>query len=78
MAKNTSVALRNKMIYSIFPRNYTDNGGFNAIKNDLSRIKDLGTDIVWLMPIYPVGQKIGRAHWDLPMQSLIIGQSTRN
>lgn len=57
MAKNTSVALRNKMIYSIFPRNYTDNGGFNAIKNDLSRIKDLGTDIVWLMPIYPVGQK---------------------
>lgn len=57
MAKNTTVQLRDKMIYSVFPRNYTSNGGFKAIEADLSRIKQLGTDIIWLMPIYPIGQK---------------------
>ncbi|VDG31809.1 alpha-amylase [Lactobacillus sp.] [Lactiplantibacillus mudanjiangensis] len=57
MAKTTNVALRSQLIYSIFPRNYTEQGGFKAIQADLPRIKALGTDIIWLMPIYPVGEK---------------------
>ena len=55
MAKNTPHALRNQMIYSIYVRNHTPEGTFRAIENDLPRIRGLGTDIVWLMPIHPIG-----------------------
>ncbi|MFC6182406.1 alpha-amylase family glycosyl hydrolase [Lactiplantibacillus daowaiensis] len=57
MAQNTDLKLREQLIYSIFPRNYTTQGGFKAIEADLPRIKALGTNIIWLMPMYPVGEK---------------------
>lgn len=57
MAKNTNVNLRNQVIYSIYVRNHTEEGTFNSIIPDLDRIKALGTDIIWLMPIHPIGVK---------------------
>src|SRR5699024_9364880 len=32
-------------------------GSFRALVPDLDRIKALGTDIIWLMPIHPIGLK---------------------
>lgn len=55
MAVNTSKKLRNQIIYSIFVRNYSEAGTFAAVQEDLDRIRALGTDIIWLMPIYPIG-----------------------
>lgn len=55
MAIKTSRALASAVIYEIFVRNH-GNGGFVAVNRDLPRIKELGTDIIWLMPIYPIGQ----------------------
>lgn len=55
MAKNTELSLRNKVIYQIFTRNYKD-GTFKAVENDLDRIKALGVDIVYLLPIQPSGE----------------------
>ena len=57
MAKNTDIELRNKIIYSIFVRNYSEEGTFKAVEKDLDRIKDLGVDIIWFMPIHPIGVK---------------------
>lgn len=57
MAKNTDRAYRNQVIYSVFVRNYSPEGSFEGVRRDLRRIKDLGTDIVWLMPIHPVGER---------------------
>lgn len=57
MAKNTNINLRNKVMYSIYLRNHTEEGTFAAAEKDLDRIKMLGTDIIWLMPIHPIGQK---------------------
>lgn len=57
MAKNTEISLRNKVIYSIYVRNHTNDGTFNAVADDLDRIKSLGTDIIWFMPIHPIGVK---------------------
>lgn len=57
MAKNTEISLRNKVIYSIYVRNHTNDGTFNAVAEDLDRIKSLGTDIIWFMPIHPIGVK---------------------
>ncbi|SCN23408.1 Cyclomaltodextrinase [Clostridium sp. N3C] len=56
MALDTSKKLRNAVIYSVYVRNYGKNGKFIDIEEDLQRIKDLGTDIVWFMPIHPIGE----------------------
>lgn len=56
MSKETSKDLRNLFIYQVYVRNYSDEGTFNALKEDLSRIKDLGVDIVYLLPVHPIGE----------------------
>jgi len=55
MAKNTDILLRNQVIYSVYVRNHTPEGTFRAVIGDLDRIKALGTDIVWFLPIHPIG-----------------------
>ena len=57
MAENTSKALRNQVIYSVYVRNHTREGDFEGVRKDLPRIRALGVDIVWLMPIHPIGEK---------------------
>lgn len=57
MAINTSKALRNQVMYSVFVRNYSEEGTFEGVRKDLQRIKDLGVDVIWLMPIHPLGEK---------------------
>ena len=57
MAADTKKELRNQLLYSIFVRDYGKNGNFSDVEKDLDRIKDLGTDIIWLMPIHPIGKK---------------------
>ena len=56
MAENTDIKLRNKIIYSVFVRNHTVEGTFRAVIPDLDRIKVLGADYIWLMPIHPIGK----------------------
>jgi len=53
MKKNTD--LNTQVIYSVYIRNHTKQGNFSAFQKDLKRIKNLGTDIIWLMPIHPIG-----------------------
>ena len=55
--QNTSKSLRNLVIYSIYVRNHTPQGTFRALEGDLARIKALGTDVIWLMPIHPIGKE---------------------
>ncbi|WP_026499512.1 alpha-amylase family glycosyl hydrolase [Butyrivibrio sp. WCD2001] len=57
MASNTSKSLRNSVLYQIFVRNYSKEGTFAQVEADLDRIKSLGTDIIYLMPIHPIGEK---------------------
>ena len=57
MAKNTDVRLQNQVIYSVFVRNHTKEGTFRAVIPDLPRIRELGADIIWLLPIHPIGLK---------------------
>jgi len=45
------------LIYSIYVRNYSEEGTFEGVRKDLDRIKALGTDVIWLMPIHPIGVK---------------------
>ena len=57
MARNTNPDLQKQVIYSVYLRAHTEEGSFRALIPDLDRIRDLGTDIIWLMPIHPIGVK---------------------
>lgn len=48
--------IRDAVIYQIWERAYSEKGDFNSITADLDRIKGLGVDILWLMPVHPIGQ----------------------
>jgi len=55
MAANTPQWIRSAVIYEVFPRNHTAQGTFAGVYQDLERIAGLHTDILWLMPIHPIG-----------------------
>ena len=57
MARNTDLALRQQVIYSLYVRAHTPEGTFRAVEGDLDRIRGLGVDIIWFMPIHPIGVK---------------------
>lgn len=48
--------LKNQIIYQVFTRNFTKEGTFKALVDKLDYIKELGTDIVYLLPINPIGE----------------------
>ncbi|MBU0534148.1 MAG: alpha-amylase [Candidatus Omnitrophica bacterium] len=56
MAKDTIKELRNKIIYEVYVRNHGKTGTFKDVSKDLNRIKELGVDIIWFMPIHPIGK----------------------
>ena len=48
---------KNASIYEVNIRQYTPEGTFKAFEAHLPRLKKLGVDILWLMPIHPIGEK---------------------
>ena len=48
---------RNAVIYEVNTRQYTPEGTFNAFAANLPRLKKLGVDILWFMPIHPISEK---------------------
>ncbi len=48
--------LKNATIYELNVRQFSPEGNFKAIEKQLSRLKKMGIDIIWLMPINPIGE----------------------
>jgi glycosidase len=46
---------KNASLYQINTRQFTPEGTFAAAERELPRLKALGVDILWLMPIHPIG-----------------------
>ena len=47
---------RNAVIYEVNLRQYTDSGTVTAFARELPRLKELGVDILWMMPIHPISK----------------------
>ncbi|MEO1189606.1 MAG: alpha-amylase family glycosyl hydrolase, partial [Pseudomonadota bacterium] len=47
---------KDAVIYQINTRQFTPEGTFEAAQEHLPRLKQLGVDILWLMPIHPIGE----------------------
>ena len=48
---------KNAVIYQLNTRQFTREGTFRAAEAHLPRLKALGVDILWLMPIHRIGEK---------------------
>ena len=47
----------NATIYEVNIRQYTKEGTFNAFEKHIPRLKELGINILWLMPVQPIGEE---------------------
>lgn len=47
--------LGESVVYEMNVRQLTPEGNFDAATQRLEGIKELGVDIVWVMPLYPIG-----------------------
>ena len=48
---------KNAVMYEVNVRQYSPEGTFKAFETHLPRLKELGVDILWFMPIYPISEK---------------------
>jgi alpha-amylase len=48
---------KNAAIYEVNIRQYTPEGTINAFADYLPQLDSLGVDILWLMPIFPIGEE---------------------
>ncbi|MFK8103495.1 MAG: alpha-amylase family glycosyl hydrolase [Saprospiraceae bacterium] len=47
---------KNANIYEVNLRQYTEEGNIAAFRKQLPRLKKMGVDILWFMPIFPIGE----------------------
>ena len=48
---------RNAVIYEVNLRQYSEKGDLDGFEAELPRIKELGADILWFMPVHPISEK---------------------
>ena len=49
------IFLSNSNLYEVNVRQYTEEGTFKAFEEHLPRLKDMGVEVLWIMPIHPIG-----------------------
>ncbi len=49
--------VRDGVIYEIFSRAFSAQGNFAGVTSRLDELKNLGVNILWLMPIHPIGKE---------------------
>lgn len=47
--------IRDRVVYEVNVRQYSEAGTFAAVEADLTRLRDLGVGVLWFMPIHPIG-----------------------
>lgn len=47
---------KDMVLYELNVRQFTDEGTFAAAESHVARLKDLGVDVIWFMPVHPIGE----------------------
>ncbi len=58
--------LRAGTIYQIFPRDFSVAGNLNGVTAKLDELHGLGVNILWTMPIHPIGEKFRKGEFGSP------------
>lgn len=56
-ARSSPAWVHDGVIYEIFPRAFSGRGDFQGVTAQLDRLQQLGVNILWLMPIHPMGKQ---------------------
>ncbi len=48
---------KSAVLYELNTRNFSKEGNFEGVTKQLPRLRDLGIDVIWLMPVHPIGEK---------------------
>ncbi|MDE7119149.1 MAG: alpha-amylase, partial [Muribaculaceae bacterium] len=48
---------RNAVIYEVNLRQYSDSGTVGEFARHLPRLKELGVDVLWFMPVHPISEE---------------------
>jgi len=54
------------IIYEVFVRNFSEAGTLAEVEQRLDDLADLGVNVVWLMPIYPIGESLRKGNIGSP------------
>ena len=65
-ARTSPVWLRDGVIYEIFPRDFSPAGNLDGVTARLDDLQNLGVNILWLMPIHPIGEKGRKGEFGSP------------
>jgi cyclomaltodextrinase / maltogenic alpha-amylase / neopullulanase len=55
VARTAPSWLHDGVVYELFPRDFSAQGNLNGVTSRLDQLSDLGVDVIWLMPIHPIG-----------------------
>src|ERR1017187_8634106 len=58
--------LRSGAIYEIFPRDFSAAGNLAGITAKLDELHSLGVNILWTMPVHPIGEKMRKGEYGSP------------
>ncbi len=56
VAQHVPAWMDQAIFYEIFPRVFSPDGTLNGVTAQLDRLEKLGVDVLWLMPIHPIGK----------------------
>ena len=70
VTKLPSEWIKNATIYEVNVRQYTEEGSLAAFEERLPKLKELGVDVLWFMPIQPIGKLNRKAVGDTFVQDL--------
>ena len=49
--------VRSAVLYECNVRQFSPGGDFHGLRAQLPRLRDLGIDVLWIMPIHPIGEQ---------------------
>ncbi|KQS92423.1 alpha-amylase family glycosyl hydrolase [Chryseobacterium sp. Leaf394] len=55
--------VKNATLYELNIRQFSEEGNFKQIEKQLGRLKKMGIDIIWLMPVHPIGNINRKGSW---------------
>jgi cyclomaltodextrinase / maltogenic alpha-amylase / neopullulanase len=58
--------LRSGTVYEIFPRDFSEAGNLGGVTAKLDELQSLGVNILWTMPIHPIGEKFRKGDYGSP------------
>lgn len=65
-ARSSPDWLRSATIYEIFPRDFSPAGNLAGVTAKLDDLHRLGVNLLWLMPVHPIGQKARKGGFGSP------------